>query len=168
MYTSLIVNFLGDSFEMTKRNPSQSELIDDQKSLNSRTDVDFTPFKFVGLRPNTKHDLYMNGIIYNWAAKPYGKNLGDSIISDNNGRVSIDVFHESAIIPNVEDSVNNGSFFNSSLTNQQKDNRDRIVIRAFTDFELISADQKSKGIVRLYTDLIRITQQSSTNSIING
>lgn len=44
---------------------------------------------FVSLKPNTKHDFFINGIDYNWGARQYGKDLGDPLVSDAYGRLNV-------------------------------------------------------------------------------
>lgn len=39
-----------------------------------------------GMKPNTKYDIFVNDVDYGWATKPWGKNLGDQIVSDSNGK----------------------------------------------------------------------------------
>lgn len=38
---------------------------------------------------NTQYDVYMDGVKINAFVKPYGKNLGDPIISDANGKIVV-------------------------------------------------------------------------------
>lgn len=46
----------------------------------------------VGLKPITIYDAYFDGIKVNAFCKPYGKNLGDPMISDDAGKLKIQ-FH---------------------------------------------------------------------------
>lgn len=50
--------------------------------------------KFWGLKPNTKHDLYVDGVEYNWAAKQFGKDLGADLVSDSDGKLLFNLFYE--------------------------------------------------------------------------
>jgi hypothetical protein len=72
------------------------------------------------MRPLTKYDILVNDIDYGWATKPWGKNLGDDIISDRNGKATVFILHE---IP-FEQSYTYDSFLNQTdsatqLRNQQ-------------------------------------------------
>lgn len=50
--------------------------------------------KTTGLKPLTKHDVYFDGILYNFATKPYGGNIGDPLISDNGGYIQFESLYE--------------------------------------------------------------------------
>lgn len=52
------------------------------------------PLKASGLMPNTTYGIYVNGHDLGWATKPNGKNLGDPIVSDSGGRVSLTLLYE--------------------------------------------------------------------------
>lgn len=41
------------------------------------------------MKPDTKYDFYCDGVLMNAFCKPFGKNLGDQIISDPNGKVQV-------------------------------------------------------------------------------
>lgn len=41
-----------------------------------------------GLRPTTNFDFYLDGILFNWACKPWGGNLGDQLQSDIYGKLN--------------------------------------------------------------------------------
>lgn len=51
-------------------------------------------FSVFGLKPSTKHSVTIDGISMNWAIKPWGKDLGDDLISDASGRVRFLLLHE--------------------------------------------------------------------------
>ena len=51
-------------------------------------------FSFRGLRANMTHDVYLDGVLTNWAVKPYGKDLGDSLVTDSAGNVTCYVLLE--------------------------------------------------------------------------
>lgn len=42
---------------------------------------------FSALNPGTKYRIFMNDIDVSWAAKQYGKDLGDTLIADSNGNL---------------------------------------------------------------------------------
>lgn len=44
---------------------------------------------FAGLKPLTRYDFYINGANYNWAARTYGSDLGDPLISDAYGKIRV-------------------------------------------------------------------------------
>lgn len=60
----------------------------------SRTTVKAIKLSFGGLRPNTKHKMYLDGVDYTWACKGFGQNLGEDILSDENGQVNVTVLYE--------------------------------------------------------------------------
>jgi hypothetical protein len=47
-----------------------------------------------GLKPFTKHDIYFDGILYNFATKPFGCNLGEPLITDERGFVKFESLYE--------------------------------------------------------------------------
>jgi hypothetical protein len=47
-----------------------------------------------GMRPLTEYNIMLNDIDYGWATRPWGKNLGDPIVSDRNGKVTVFILHE--------------------------------------------------------------------------
>lgn len=47
-----------------------------------------------GLRPNTKHTFYIDGVNHNFAARQYGKDFGDDLISDSSGELHIEYLME--------------------------------------------------------------------------
>jgi len=51
--------------------------------------VKFIPVEIscLNMTPNTKYDVWLEGVLYNDKVKPFGKNLGDSIVSDSAGKV---------------------------------------------------------------------------------
>jgi hypothetical protein len=46
------------------------------------------PISVTGLKPNTKYDFYLDSVLYTWACKPFGKNLGDNLVSDASGKLT--------------------------------------------------------------------------------
>ena len=44
---------------------------------------------FAGLKPLTRYDFYINGSNYNWASRTYGADLGDPLISDAYGKITV-------------------------------------------------------------------------------
>lgn len=48
-----------------------------------------------GLKPLTKHDIYYDGILYNFATRPWGGNLGDALITDAKGFIQFESLYES-------------------------------------------------------------------------
>ena len=43
----------------------------------------------VSMVPNTQYDIYVEGVLMNAFCKPYGKNLGDPLISGPDGRLLV-------------------------------------------------------------------------------
>lgn len=76
--------------------------------------IKFFPLEIscLNMIPGTKYDVYLEGILYNDRVKPYGKNLGDSVVSDNMGRVIFQLmlhipYNEKYITNNMESGVIN-------------------------------------------------------------
>lgn len=47
-----------------------------------------------GMIPNTNYTCYVNDVDYSWATKQWGKNLGESITSDANGKARFFILFE--------------------------------------------------------------------------
>lgn len=59
-----------------------------------KTQTKAVELPFIGLKSSTKHDVFVDGINYNWATKQFGKNLGDDLVSDERGRLTIIIYLE--------------------------------------------------------------------------
>jgi len=46
-------------------------------------------FHVNGLKPNTKHKMYVDGVDNTWATKQHGKDFGDDLISNGDGALSV-------------------------------------------------------------------------------
>ena len=51
-------------------------------------------FRTTGLKPNTNHNVYLDGELYNFAVKPFGKDLGAACTSDSNGSLIFYMLYE--------------------------------------------------------------------------
>lgn len=140
---------------MSHRSPNSDEINTNRTSAVVEPEYSnrYT-FAFKGLRPNTRHDLYLNNQLYNFAAIPFGKNIGDSIISDSNGTVKVVILAEDSYKLAAAERENFTTPFNTLMTNQQKDKREKKVIRMYDDFFLTSVDGKSSCTMRIYRDLL--------------
>ena len=63
-------------------------VFDDTTSDTARSKAFNVPIECMGLKPNTKYNFFLDGVDYSWAAKPWGKNLGEDLVSDNEGKLS--------------------------------------------------------------------------------
>lgn len=52
------------------------------------------PATVAGLKPSTNFDFYLDGVLYNWAVKPYGANLGDQLKSDQFGKLQFNFLYD--------------------------------------------------------------------------
>lgn len=52
------------------------------------------PVSAKSLKAFTQYDLYVDEVNYNWAAKQFGKDLGDPLVSDQEGRLYFTVLLE--------------------------------------------------------------------------
>lgn len=64
------------------------DVFDDVTSDTVRSKAFNVPITCMGLKPNTKYDFYLDGIEFSWAAKPFGKRLGQDLVSDASGKLS--------------------------------------------------------------------------------
>lgn len=122
---------------------------------------------FVGLRPNTKHKIYLDGIDYTWAAKGYGQNLGEDILSTEKGTASLMVYFEIPLSRPAQfelDVPNTLSFYSNKVGNQNKRMEDAVNVNWKT-WEIRSADGLSNAMLNMhfhialvYGDVNRIQQ----------
>jgi len=65
------------------------------KGLNvTRTQNHYYRFAVAGLRPNTKHNITIDGVDYAFATKQFGKDFGADLLSDENGELKLGVLYE--------------------------------------------------------------------------
>lgn len=65
-----------------------SELLTTRTNKISRKKCFVIDLYFVSMLSNTKYDVFLDGINVNAFCKPFGKNLGDSLISSSTGIIS--------------------------------------------------------------------------------
>ena len=67
------------------------------RGLNvSRVQAHFYQFAANGLRPLTKHNIFIEGEDRGFATRQFGKAFGDDLISDENGVIQFGLLHEIA------------------------------------------------------------------------
>lgn len=107
-------------------------------------------FTFTGLRPLTKHKVYLEDVDYTWACKGWGQNIGEEILSDANGEAKVYILYElpfsapSAYEIKEPNSIN---FASNRLSNQNKRVENQISTY-YKTFEIKSADGLSHAIVQ--------------------
>lgn len=88
-----------------------------------------------GMKPNTKYEIYVNDVEFGWATKQWGKNLGDDLISDEKGQITVYVLSE---IPfEASYAYDHDRPDNSSPTrNKQTDSKPSNIVNTLTTIEL--------------------------------
>lgn len=60
----------------------------------TRTQNHYYHMRASGLRPNTKHNIFIEGIDRGYSTRQFGKNFGEDLISDENGEIRYGVLYE--------------------------------------------------------------------------
>lgn len=127
------------------------------KSLNTiRTQTHMTFFGVQGLRPNTRHDVYLEGELYTFACKQFGKDLGEDLISDENGRLAFYMLHEVEFNRNMNFELQSSQSlaFQSSGVNQQDSRREANLVTNYKIVEIKSPDGNSYSQLNLESPLL--------------
>ena len=74
--------------------PSSNTILNASNRDTQKSYTVLQKVRFTSLKPGTKHDLYIDGVLHNWSARPFGKNLGDDLITDDLGTISFQVLLE--------------------------------------------------------------------------
>jgi len=69
-----------------------SNAVFNQTNTPSRSKVINTTINWFGLKPNSNYDFKIDGVLCNFLAKQWGKDLGAQLTSDSNGKLTM-VFH---------------------------------------------------------------------------
>jgi hypothetical protein len=101
--------------------------------------------RFVGLRPNSKHRVYIEGEDYTWACKGWGKNLGEELVTNEFGSVCFSILYEISMGAPFEreDKVTNSVAYYSSRMDSGASKRENNVSRIYKTVEIRSADNAS-------------------------
>lgn len=92
------------------------------------------PINTIGLKAYTQFDVYVDGVNCNWAAKQFGKDLGDPLVSDQEGKLSFFILYEFPYEGTYAyDSVNNNGN-NGKLGSQT--NKNVNYVDSFIEIEL--------------------------------
>lgn len=67
---------------------TSNTVFDNKTSDTLRSKAFNVPIDCTGLKPNTKYEFYLDSVLYSWCCKPWGKNLGDALVSDEEGKLS--------------------------------------------------------------------------------
>jgi hypothetical protein len=73
---------------------TSNTVFDDTTTDTLRSKAFNIPIESGSLKPNTKYDFYLDSILYNWACKPWGKNLGDDLVSDDEGKLYFNFLYD--------------------------------------------------------------------------
>jgi len=127
------------------------------KALNViRTQTHMVLFRVAGLRPNTKHLAYLDGQEYGFATKQFGKDLGEDLISDSSGAITVYVLYEVEFnrTQNFEFAVSQSLSFQNNQINQQASRQEAAKVNNFRIFEFKSPDGNSYAQYRMELPLL--------------
>lgn len=114
--------------------------------------------RFKGLRPNTKHKMYLENVDYTWACKGWGQNLGEDILSDADGFATVYVLYE---IPfsrpaQYEFEEKQSISYNNKKLNSQNARMEDVVYVQWKSFELKSADGLSQAVFQMHFHIVMV------------
>lgn len=66
--------------------------------INTSTSQDSLKLHFYGMKPNTKHDVYVDGVNVNAQCKPRHKSLGDDAVTNDEGKLWVEYFPTESFI----------------------------------------------------------------------
>ena len=94
-------------------------VFEDTTGDTARAKAFSVPANVFGLKPLTNYDFYLDGIQYNWACQPFGKGLGDTITSDDSGKVRFNFLYEfqyegNYAFDNIPTTPDTGSQYNNN------------------------------------------------------
>lgn len=73
---------------------TSSDVYNDKTSDTARSKAFNIPVSCAGLKPGTKYQFYLDGVEFGWAVKPFGKKLGDDLVSDDNGVLQFNFLYD--------------------------------------------------------------------------
>lgn len=119
---------------------------------------------FEGLRPNTKHKMFLDDVDYTWACRGWGQNLGEEITSDNTGMARVFVLYE---IPfqqpaSYEMKIPSSLGGSGNRINNQNGRFEDSVMTYYKTFEIKSADGLSHAIIHLPFPIVLINTDYNT------
>jgi len=129
-------------------NTSISTTIED----THRSGVHCYKMTFTGLRPSTKHKVYLDGVDYTWACRGWGQNLGEDIITDINGVAKVHVYYEIPFSrPAVYETKTPESiaYYSNRINNKNKRMEDVVQVQ-YKVFEIRSADSQSYATAQMH------------------
>lgn len=124
-------------------NSSISTVSPDTEIVGARQFV----IRFFGLRPNTKHKVYLDGVDYTWACKGWGQNLGEDILTNEYGVADFRVLFETSRQGRAEleeETVNSVAYYSGKVNPANRSIED-VVKTSKKTFYIRSADGLSSG-----------------------
>ncbi len=107
---------------------------------------------FKGLRPNTKHKMYLENVDFSWACRTYGKNIGEDMISDENGDLIVFVYYEIPFVKPADfeiDETQSVAYSSSRINNTNRRMEDAVSVQ-WKSFEVRSDDGLSHAILNMH------------------
>lgn len=107
---------------------------------------------FKGLRPSTKHRLYLEDEDYTWACRGWGQNLGEEIVSDEFGVARVFVYYEiyASRPAQFEYKTTESVAFHSNKLSKQNARMEDAVIVNYKTWEIKSADGLSQAVFHMH------------------
>jgi hypothetical protein len=98
---------------------TSSDVFNDTASDTTRSKTFNIPISCAGLKPATKYVFYLDGVVYGWATKPFGKKLGDDLISGDDGTLRFTFLYDfqfkaSYAFDNLPTTPSGGSQYNQN------------------------------------------------------
>lgn len=147
-------------------NSHSNTSISTRNSETFRTRTHTYKFEFTGLRPKTKHKMYLDDIDYTWACKGFGQKIGEDLLSDVNGKLMVYVLYEiqfsrPAMFEMKE--TQSIAYYSNKLNNQNSRMEDKVRV-SWKTFQIKSADGLSHAELNMHFHTVLIN--GDYNSII--
>lgn len=73
---------------------TSADVFNDKSSDTARSKTFNVPISCAGLKPATKFTFFLDGVEFGWAVKPFGKKLGDDLISADDGTLQFSFLYD--------------------------------------------------------------------------
>lgn len=128
------------------------------RGLNvTRTQNHFYQCRATGLRPNTKHNVFIEGEDVGFRARQFGKVFGDDLISDENGQLLFGLLHEIEFARNRNFELPQSqtlSFQDGQVNNTAGSRQASQTVKNNLIIELVSPDGQSQSQIVLKMNII--------------
>ena len=111
--------------------------------------------EFRGLRPRTRHKMYLDDVDYTWACKGFGQKLGEDVMSDENGAVKLIVYYEIPLTGAAAfENLQQATYSSGVSVGQQNSRAENKVYVQYKTWNLKSADGLSSAMFQVHFHIV--------------